>query len=183
MSNLTAPTVAEVPGITLPATDDDFDQYSFVLFEVPGGIPSRIEAVSIIGNYVDTSEGQDALEVCLVSQAGNILDRQLSIVIGDETINTFFFNWVRRGNDTSQAGAASFFSGVQNNVTFWWRGALPDFVLESQGTVVLNVYRSWTGGPPELDLSGINVTYTPGGVGIAQTAAGILPLLVPTSSG
>jgi len=184
MSSLATPSVWPVAGITVPSTGSTFVSYTYQLFEVPQGIPSRIEAVSIIATYPNPPAITDVYEICLVSQAGYILDRQPTPTIGvNMALDTAYLNWVRRGNDTAQNLAFEFSTSDDSYATAWFRGSLPDFVLESQGTVVLNIYRASDGDFVEIDLSGINVTYTPAGTGTAQSTTDILPLLVPTTTG
>lgn len=181
MSSLLEQNVVQVGDIAIGTAGTGLTEFNYDLFDVPGNIPSRIESVTMVVIYPDSTDISDVYEIQLVAQNGNILDRQTTPVIGSgETINAAYLTWVRRGNDLAQSGTFQFSSGIAPNGAVWWRGALPDFVLQQQGSVVLNVYRGTDGSYKPATATNIILSYTPaenGGTG-TEIVLNTQPILV-----
>lgn len=184
MSSLLEQNVVQVGDIDVGVAGTGLTEYSYDLWDVPGNIPSRIESVTMIVTYADSTDISDVYELQLMAQNGDILDRQTTPIIGaGETINAAYLTWTRRGNDLAQSGVFQFFSAQAPNGAVWWRGALPDFVLQSQGSVVLNVLRSSDGSYKPATATNIILSYTPAAGTGSGTFVDVTPFLLPAFNG
>lgn len=181
MSSLLEQNVVVIDSIGVPDTGFEIVVYSYDLWDVPGNIPARIESLTLEVVYPSPADVSDVFEVLLQAQNGDVLDRQPSPVVGAAgQVSIAYLTWTRHGNDLAQSGLFQFQTVPSAQQTVWWRGALPDFVLQQQGHVVLNLYRGSDGSFNTATIQNILLTYTPAGIGTAITAQldDLMPILV-----
>lgn len=173
---------ASVVAITVPFDGGESAQYSYVVWNVPPAIPARIDAVTMQFVYNGSGPVDDLFELVLAAKNGAVLYRQASPIFGESgAVAAGYLTWGFGGQDTAEAGFPVFSTelGDTGFVTL----SLPTWVLQEQGKVILNIYRASDGGLPEIDISNVNVSYTPNGEGATLSALDILPLVVPQAAG
>lgn len=119
-----------------------------------------------------------------LSQDNRILFTQPTPHLGTSTAYlTEQLTWARGVSNTYGDAPPVVFIPPDTNGSIVATLPLPEMVLESQGSLVLTYYADSDGGLPAIDISNIEVTYSPGGTGTAISVDVGIPLLTDVSTG
>ena len=167
----------------LPGGTYQFGLDPVTLFTVPLTSPARVESVYMVLQYGQDSAYGDTFVLRLLDVSGAPLWAAPSLEVGTADITSVELTWVRQGIDNAAEGGLIYSWEDGENVYAWWTGRLPELVLRPGSLVSLQAFRGSLEDPvPDLPVTNVAITYTPGSDGGAVTTSDILPLLVPQTA-
>lgn len=163
----------------LPSGGGSARSTTWTLWQVPGNQPSRVESVSFLASYPDGTQHEEVWVLQLLGQNGALLWSQSSpqMSAGSQAWDAEYLTWARGSTGNDQFAANSYAVVGLSGGTGIWTGPLPEFVLQSLGYVNLTLHDFSDGGLPQVNITNVEISYTPSGAGTAQIAAVGVPLL------